>query len=131
MAVYRDVLPALWRSHAGRCRFCGRRTFMYRDARHVPGMVTRSGKLDGDSGYLPATVEHLTPVADGGDNEPGNLTLACLPCNLRRGKEACRRRNAAGEALAALRRARLRTLAVVRAYRGRQAAELAVTDGEG
>ncbi len=28
-----------------------------------------------------ATIEHLTPLSDGGTNAPDNLTLACRPCN--------------------------------------------------
>ena len=26
-------------------------------------------------------IDHKTPISRGGDNSPGNLTLACRPCN--------------------------------------------------
>lgn len=32
-----------------------------------------------------ATLDHLQPVFEGGDNSFGNLTMACLLCNSRRG----------------------------------------------
>lgn len=31
------------------------------------------------------TLEHLKRQVDGGTNEPGNLALACLGCNMSRG----------------------------------------------
>lgn len=31
-----------------------------------------------------ATIEHLTPKSEGGQNEMKNLRLACYPCNIER-----------------------------------------------
>jgi 5-methylcytosine-specific restriction endonuclease McrA len=33
-----------------------------------------------------ATLDHVTPVAEGGDNSFGNLVTACLDCNSRKNK---------------------------------------------
>jgi len=34
-----------------------------------------------------ATVDHVVPIGDGGDNHDDNLVLACSACNGRRNKE--------------------------------------------
>ncbi len=34
-----------------------------------------------------ATLDHLQPVSQGGDNSYGNLATSCLPCNSRRGAQ--------------------------------------------
>lgn len=34
------------------------------------------------------TIEHLKPITLDGTNEDSNITLACSPCNHRKGKEA-------------------------------------------
>ena len=47
---------------AYKCRYCGKQ-------------LTR----------FTATLDHLQPVSEGGDNSFGNLTTACLHCNSRRG----------------------------------------------
>ena len=31
------------------------------------------------------TVDHIVPIAEGGDDHPGNLRAACVPCNGRGG----------------------------------------------
>ncbi|MBV9690016.1 MAG: HNH endonuclease [Ktedonobacteraceae bacterium] len=37
---------------------------------------------------VPLQVEHITPRARGGSNRVGNLTLACEPCNMKKGTQA-------------------------------------------
>jgi hypothetical protein len=34
--------------------------------------------------YVRFTIDHLTPAAEGGTNEPENLALACVHCNRRK-----------------------------------------------
>jgi 5-methylcytosine-specific restriction endonuclease McrA len=34
-----------------------------------------------------ATLDHIHPVSEGGDNSEGNLVTACLHCNSRRGSQ--------------------------------------------
>jgi 5-methylcytosine-specific restriction endonuclease McrA len=36
---------------------------------------------------VPLQVEHIIPKARGGTDRPSNLTIACEPCNLRKGKQ--------------------------------------------
>ena len=36
---------------------------------------------------VPLQIEHLTPKARGGSNRVSNLTLACEPCNVRKGTQ--------------------------------------------
>ena len=36
---------------------------------------------------VPLEVEHITPTAKGGSNRVSNLTLACRPCNLKKGNQ--------------------------------------------
>ena len=36
---------------------------------------------------VPLQIEHIVPKARGGTDRPSNLTLACGPCNLRKGKQ--------------------------------------------
>ena len=31
--------------------------------------------------YVRFTIDHIIPLAEGGDDEPGNLSLACFHCN--------------------------------------------------
>lgn len=33
------------------------------------------------------TIEHIIPLSLGGSNDDDNITLACAPCNQRRGRE--------------------------------------------
>ena len=34
--------------------------------------------------YVPFTVDHIIPLAEGGDDDPDNLALACFHCNRRK-----------------------------------------------
>lgn len=34
--------------------------------------------------YVPFTVDHVVPLAEGGSDDPGNLALACFHCNRRK-----------------------------------------------
>ena len=36
---------------------------------------------------VPLQIEHLTPRARGGSNRVSNLTLACEPCNVKKGTQ--------------------------------------------
>jgi 5-methylcytosine-specific restriction endonuclease McrA len=36
---------------------------------------------------VPLQIEHIIPKARGGTDRPSNLTIACAPCNLRKGKQ--------------------------------------------
>jgi HNH endonuclease len=46
-------------------------------------MVNASGKCYwcGKPVWLNGTLEHITRIASGGNNDKDNLTWACLPCN--------------------------------------------------
>lgn len=37
--------------------------------------------------HVPLTVEHINPKARGGSNRVSNLTIACMPCNKRKGTQ--------------------------------------------
>ena len=64
--MYQTTLRAyvMHRDH-GRCQYCGRRP-------------KGSDKL---------TLDHIVPRADNGANTPDNLVAACMPCNLKKGKQ--------------------------------------------
>ena len=58
----KGLRPELRRRQSGRCVYCGRSL--------KPGM---------------SHIDHITPVAQGGTNDPHNLQLLCPGCNLRKG----------------------------------------------
>ncbi|MFH1634429.1 MAG: HNH endonuclease signature motif containing protein [Chloroflexota bacterium] len=37
--------------------------------------------------YIPFTIDHVIPLAEGGKNDPGNLALACFHCNRRKSSQ--------------------------------------------
>lgn len=64
----RDLLTAKQRNQIferdeGKCRYC-------------------QGQILYDE---PWHIDHITPVAKGGTNDPENLTLSCVACNLKKG----------------------------------------------
>ncbi len=63
-----------WRDGAVRCCYCDVALIPHQ-GRTQPG--TKDERME--------TLEHLKRQIDGGGNEPGNLALACLGCNISRG----------------------------------------------
>jgi 5-methylcytosine-specific restriction endonuclease McrA len=72
MAAPRSTLTRLYRKHQGRCAYCGGVCHLvHRECgRSPPGSA--------------ATVDHKIPKAQGGKNDPSNVTLACHSCNQRK-----------------------------------------------
>jgi 5-methylcytosine-specific restriction endonuclease McrA len=65
-----EVRRQLVREQKGLCHYC----------RRPMTAATRNGD-DPRS----ATLDHVVPVADGGDSSPGNLVAACRACNQAKG----------------------------------------------
>jgi 5-methylcytosine-specific restriction endonuclease McrA len=65
-----EVRRQLVREQKGLCFYCKR------------PVVDRRGRHDDPRS---ATLDHVVPVADGGDSSPGNLVAACRACNQRKG----------------------------------------------
>ena len=59
----RDVRALVWSFTDGRCYYCGFQT----------------------NPFLTFCVDHVTPLARGGDDEIGNLVPCCVTCNSRKG----------------------------------------------
>jgi len=57
---------AIYMRDDNRCCYCGR----------------EAGDADGE--YVELTLDHITPLAHGGDHSPTNLLTACQTCNKRR-----------------------------------------------
>ena len=70
----RQIRDELWEKQAGRCCYCGCQM-----------------RTEPPFGTARATLEHLTPKAQGGSNKRENLALACERCNLQRGRLTARR----------------------------------------
>lgn len=70
----RESIVRLWRHSGGRCEYCRRLTTL-------PPSRAGGGDFERDPGGLYATRDHCIPRALGGDNSPGNVALACEPCN--------------------------------------------------
>jgi len=49
--------------------------------------------------YGPLEVDHITPVAAGGTDDPENLWLACRPCNQYKGVQTTGRDSQSGESV--------------------------------
>lgn len=78
-----------------RCVYCGCETWLPRQRRQearlrakwdIPASRSLACQLAFD--YRQATVEHLRRRAEGGDDAPENLALACAYCNSSRGERA-------------------------------------------
>lgn len=67
-------LRALWWKQNRRCVYCSRETVL-----PPKGTDVRSRYA------LYASRDHRIPQARGGDNHPGNLLMACEPCNQTKG----------------------------------------------
>lgn len=83
-----DALTWLSAAQRDRCRYCGCETWLpwqrKQEARlrarwDMPGARSMSCQLA--FGYRMASVEHLTRRAEGGDDAPANLAMACAYCN--------------------------------------------------
>lgn len=57
------------------CYFCGTE------------MTTAHARMTQEENRRLATVEHKTPLSRGGTNNPDNLVLACLQCNMSKGNK--------------------------------------------
>ena len=59
------TLPLVWERAGRRCEYCQLR--------------------QSDSPLAPLHVEHIVPKCHGGSDDPDNLALACIDCNLHKG----------------------------------------------
>ena len=59
--------------HQKRCKICKRRLFEYNDIR-----------LKGISKSQCKVVDHIIPIAYGGDNKKSNLQVICFGCNTKK-----------------------------------------------
>lgn len=69
-AQRRSAWKRAWEREAGRCFYCERK-------------VSQAGVHPWLSHH--ATLDHVVPVSQGGGSAAGNLVLACLACNERKG----------------------------------------------
>ena len=72
------------------CQICGKRgQFVYRFgapyAVENPKEIVFSKKYYNGSDVIPFEIDHIIPVALGGDNKPDNLWLLCRNCNRSKG----------------------------------------------
>ena len=67
----REAVAILWDRQNGRCIWCEREMARGERGKELPGPHI-------------ATIEHMTPVAEGGTGEVANLALACRRCNEQR-----------------------------------------------
>ena len=78
--VFADIIEQ-WTEWAGRQPIAAevRRLVYDRDGE----VCAYCGSEDG-----PFHIDHIVPVASGGQNDPDNLTVACKPCNLSKGAKS-------------------------------------------
>jgi 5-methylcytosine-specific restriction endonuclease McrA len=64
-----------------------RNTYAYQKTRKQILAIATTCAICGERGtrYDPLTIDHITPVRDGGTNHPTNLRVAHRSCNSRRG----------------------------------------------
>lgn len=82
-------LPKLVRRQNGLCHWCQCPIlqFTLEQVLHCIKLTRNSIYLEENGEikrYQQATVDHIIPVRDGGNNEPENLVAACASCNRRR-----------------------------------------------
>lgn len=68
------ALSGLWHRQDGRCAYCQRPTLL-------PPKRFGGGGYEPKPGALYASRDHRIPVVRGGDDTPGNVVMACQPCN--------------------------------------------------
>lgn len=64
------------------CQYCGR--VFVPDASNLTGRYAPYNRLPGDPDIVCLELDHIHPVALGGDNSEENLQAACTPCNKRK-----------------------------------------------
>lgn len=73
--------------HGWWCRYCGDSLVPLGTLAAVDALVlTAGGRFDAAPGFAWPSVDHKVPSCRGGTDDLRNLTLACVPCNTRKGR---------------------------------------------